>query len=86
MLGVGLATVWFAAIAVALIGCAVIERRSRLSPGRDRPELALRRALWGGGLLVPPSYSITVRGLAGGARIVRARTVVSERAKAENFP
>jgi len=85
MLGIGLAVAWFAVISLALVGAAAIERRHRVPPLHDRPELAPRRALWGGGLLVPPSHSMLVRSLASGARIVRARTRVADRREGLRF-
>lgn len=85
MLGVVLAFVWFAAISLALVGCAAIERRARVSLHADRPGFGPRRMAWGGGLEGPPSHSMLARALAGGARIVRARTVVSERARGLRF-
>ncbi|MBK7952096.1 MAG: NADH-quinone oxidoreductase subunit H [Deltaproteobacteria bacterium] len=85
MLGVALAFVWFAAISLALVGCAAIERKARVSLHADRPGFGPRRALWGGGLEWPPGHSMVARALAGGARIVRARTIVSERARGLRF-
>lgn len=81
MLGIGLAFAWFAVISAALIVAASIERRQRVPRNRDRPELAPRPALWGGGLEAPPAHSMFARALAGGARIVRARTLVAERSR-----
>jgi NADH:ubiquinone oxidoreductase subunit H len=85
MLGVALAFVWFAAISLSLIGCAAIERRARVTLHENRPGFGPRRALWGGGLEWPPGHSMVARALAGGARIVRARTVVSERPRGLRF-
>ena len=85
MLGVGLAFAWFAVISVALLASASIERRQRVPRHRDRPELAPTRALWGGGLEAPPAHHMLARALAGGARIVRARTLVAERGRGLRF-
>ena len=85
MLGVGLAFAWFAVISAALLAAASIERRQRIPRNRDRPELAPTRALWGGGLETPPAHSMLARALAGGARIVRARTLVAERGRGLRF-
>lgn len=85
MLGIGLAFAWFTVISLALVGAAVIERRHRIPPVHDRPELAPRRALWGGGLLHPPARHMGARALASSARIVRARTRVGERSGGLRF-
>jgi len=85
MLGVGLAIAWFAVISLALVAAAAVERRARMAPGSDRPELAPRRALWGGGPLHPPGRHMLVRALASGSRIVRARTRVADRSEGLRF-
>lgn len=85
MLGVFLAFAWFGVISAALLACASIERRQRVPVHRDRPELAPRPALWGGGLEAPPAHHMLARALAGAARIVRARTVVAERGRGLRF-
>lgn len=85
MLGVVLAFVWFAAISAALVGCALQERRARVVDQRDRPGFEPVRAPWGGGTILPPGHSLVLRSLAAGARIVRARSVVSERMRGLRF-
>lgn len=85
MLGVGLAFAWFAVISLALVAAAAVERRQRVVSQADRPELAPRRALWGGGPLHPPGRSMLVRALASGSRIVRARTRVTDRSEGLRF-
>ena len=81
MLGIGLAFAWFTVISLALVAAAAVERRHRIAPHQGRPELAPRRALWGGGPLHPPGRHMLVRALASGARIVRARTRVTDRSE-----
>lgn len=85
MLGVGLAFAWFVVISLALVGAAAIERRLRVPPASDRPELAPPRALWGGGIVHPPARSMGARALASGARSVRSRTRVGERSDGLRF-
>lgn len=85
MLGVGLAFVWCGALALAWIGSAAIERRARFVLRRDRSGFTSAPALWGGGVERPAGHSMLVRLLAGGARIVRARSVVSGRAHGLRF-
>jgi len=79
MIGPGLAFVWFAIVSLALVGCAVLERRSRLANLRDRPEWRPPRAAWGFDSEPPPVTYLIARALAGGARLVRSRTVVTDR-------
>jgi NADH:ubiquinone oxidoreductase subunit H len=83
MIGAGLAFVWFALVSLALVGCAVIERRSRLVSSRSRPEWRPPRAAWGFDPEPPPVSYLIGRALAGGARLVRSRTVVSDRSNAQ---
>jgi len=78
--GLALAVAWFAAISLALVAWAAIERRQRVARTAERPELAPPRALWGGGVVHPPSRSMLARALAAGARLVRSRTRVRDRA------
>ncbi len=54
MIGTGLAFVWFAIVSLALIGCAVIERRSRLAGVSNRREWRPPRADWGFDREPPP--------------------------------
>lgn len=79
MIGVGMAFVWFAIVSMATAGCAVIERRTRLANLRNRPEWNPPRAAWGFDPEPPPVTYLIARALAGGARLVRARTVVGDR-------
>jgi len=79
MIGTGLAFVWFAIVSLALIGCAVIERRSRLAGVSNRREWRPPRAAWGFDREPPPVTYLIARALAGGARLVRSRTVVIDR-------
>jgi len=79
MIGAGLAFVWFSIVSLALVGCAVIERRGRLAHLRDRPEWRPPRAAWGFDAEPPPASHLIARALAGGARLVRSRTVVADR-------
>jgi NADH:ubiquinone oxidoreductase subunit H len=83
MIGAGLALVWFAVVSLALVGCAVIERRSRLVSSHNRPEWAPPRAAWGFDPQPPPVSYLIARALAGGARLVRSRTVVSDRSNSQ---
>ncbi|MEZ4332486.1 MAG: NADH-quinone oxidoreductase subunit H [Myxococcota bacterium] len=78
--GIAFAFVWFAAISLGLVALAAIERRARVPQADERPGFGPRRAPWGGGLEHPPSRSMLARALAGGARLVRSRTRVSDRA------
>lgn len=78
MIALALALVWLAVVSAALVGCAVIERNTRLIARPDRPELLPPRASWGGGRLAPPAHALTARALAGFARIVRSRSRVSD--------
>ena len=79
LIGAGLAFVWFAMVSIALVGCAVIERRSRLASLRNRPEWRPPRAAWGFDPEPPPVAYLIARALAGGARLIRSRTVVGDR-------
>lgn len=79
MIGAGLALVWFAIVSLALVGCAVIERRSRLAGLRNRTEWHPPRAAWGFDSAPPPVNYLFARALAGGARLVRSRTEVADR-------
>lgn len=85
MSGIALAFVWFGAISLGLVASAAIERRARIARTDGRPGFEPRRALWGGGLEHPPSRSMLARALAGGARIVRSRTRVADRAPGLRF-
>jgi NADH-quinone oxidoreductase subunit H len=80
MLGVGLAFVWTAFVALAWVGCATIERRGRLRERPDRPELAPLKAVWGSGFERPPSVHLGARALAEAARLVRSTSSVVDRA------
>lgn len=73
-----MAFVWLIGVSLALMACAVFERRGRVVPRLDRPELAPPRARWGSGFDVPPAHAISARALAGWARIIRSRNVVSD--------
>ena len=64
--------------AIGLFVVALLERRARLVPRVDRPELAPPRAPWGGGLVHPPARSATARALAGLARLVRSDSRVQD--------
>lgn len=79
MIGAGMALVWFAMLSLALVGCAAIERRSRLAGLRQRPEWRPQRAAWGFDLEPPPVNYMLVRALAGAARLIRSSTVVADR-------
>ena len=68
-----LTIVWLGLVSAALIGCAVIERNSRLVARSDRPELAPPRAVWGNVEASPPSRALIARALAGFARLVRSQ-------------
>jgi NADH:ubiquinone oxidoreductase subunit H len=70
--------VWLGIVSTALVACAVLERSARLVPRPDRPELLPLRAFWGGALEAPPARTLTARGLAGFARIIRSQSVVSD--------
>ena len=85
MIGAGLAFVWFAVVSLALVGCAVIERRSRLAGLRNRPEWRPARAAWGFDLEPPPVTYLIARALAGGARLVRSRTLVADRSSSQRM-
>ncbi len=78
MSGIVLALVWLATISGALAACSLLERRARLGPRPDRPELMPPRALWGGGRVAPPGHSAVARALAAFARIVRRRRRVAD--------
>jgi NADH:ubiquinone oxidoreductase subunit H len=79
MIGVGMAIVWFAIVSMALAGCAVIERRTRLANLRNRPEWNPPRATWGFDPEPPPATYLIARALAGAARLVRSRTLAVDR-------
>ena len=79
MIEAGLALVWFTIVSSALVGCAVIERWSRLAGVRSRPEWRPPRAAWGFDPEPPPVSYLIARALAGGARLVRSRTIVGDR-------
>jgi len=68
--------VWLVVAMVGLASVALFERSGRSRARTDRPELAPPRAVWGGGVLHPPSRAATARALAGFARLVRRRTRV----------
>ena len=85
MIGAGLALVWFALVSLALVGCAVIERRSRLVSSRNRPEWRPPRAAWGFDPEPPPVTYLIARALAGAARLVRSRTVVADRSTSQRI-
>ena len=78
MSGVVLAVAWLVTISAALAACSLFERRARVGPRPDRPELLPPRAAWGGGRLAPPGHSAVARSLAGFARIVRRRSRVAD--------
>jgi NADH:ubiquinone oxidoreductase subunit H len=79
MIGAGMAFVWFGIVSLALVGSALVERRSRLANLRDRPDWRPPRAAWGFESEPPPvAYSIA-RALAGGARLIRSGSVVVDR-------
>ena len=73
-----MALVWLVGVSMALTACGVFERRARVVPRLDRPELAPPRARWGSGLEAPPVRAISARALAGWARLIRSRNVVSD--------
>ncbi|MAG29975.1 MAG: hypothetical protein CL908_03660 [Deltaproteobacteria bacterium] len=75
----GIALLWFALVSLALIVCASIERRTRVLPRPDRPELDPLRAAWGGDREMPAASHLLLRAIAGGARMVRARTILADR-------
>jgi NADH:ubiquinone oxidoreductase subunit H len=79
MIGVGMALIWFGVVSISLLGCALVERGSRLRKLDDRPSLRPRRAEWGLDLEPPPASYAFARALAGGARIVRSRSRIGER-------
>ena len=68
--------VWLVIAMVGIASVALFERASRSRARTDRPELAPPRAVWGGGVLHPPSRAATARALSGFARLVRRRTRV----------
>ena len=86
MIGVGMAIVWFAIVSMALVGCAVIERRTRLANLRNRPEWNPPRAAWGFDPEPPPATYLIARALAGAARLVRSRTLVGDRSISQRAP
>ncbi len=73
-----LTIVWMSVVSGVLAACAILERRARLVPRPDRPELSPPRANWGGNPAPPPAHAMTARALAGFARIVRRKSVVSD--------
>lgn len=83
--GVGLAIgiVWFGLVSLALVACALIERRARLASLRDRPEWAPPRAVWGFDSEPPPASYLALRALAAGARMIRSRSRVVDRSRAQ---
>ena len=83
MIGVGMAFVWFAIVSLALVGCAVIERRGRLANLRHRSEWPPPRAAWGFDPEPPPVTYPIARAMAGAARLVRSRTVIRERSTSQ---
>ena len=76
MIGAGMAIVWLGILALALVTCAVVERRVRLASLRSRNRWAPLRADWGFDVARPPVHSLVARGLAGCARLVRTRSRV----------
>ncbi len=76
MIGVVMAVVWLGVLILALVVCAVVERRVRLADVRGNARWASARADWGFDALRPPVDSLVVRGLAAMARIVRAGSSV----------
>lgn len=84
MIGVGIALVWIAVVAGALVGCAFVERWSRLAGSRDRPEWQPPRAAWGFDPQPSPNVYLLARTLAGSARLVRSRTVVDDQSPFQN--
>jgi NADH:ubiquinone oxidoreductase subunit H len=81
MIGAGMAFVWFAIVSGALVVCAQLERRNRLAPLRNRPEWQPPRADWGFDRKLAPVSYVFGRALAGGARLVRSRTILTDRSK-----
>jgi NADH:ubiquinone oxidoreductase subunit H len=73
-----LAVVWWGVALVGIVMLAVFERRGRLATRLTRPVLAPPRSLWGGDSLLPPARSLTVRSLAGFARLIRSRTRIRD--------
>jgi len=73
-----LTVVWLGVVSMALVACAVLERRARLVPRPDRPELLPPRRFWGGAPETPPAGALSARALAGFARIVRSQSVISD--------
>jgi NADH:ubiquinone oxidoreductase subunit H len=85
VIGVGMALVWFGVLSLALVGCAMVERWSRLVRLQDRPEWGPPRRDWGFDAQPPPATYLLVRALAAGARLVRSRSVVSDRSPSLAF-
>ncbi|MEO1934601.1 MAG: NADH-quinone oxidoreductase subunit H [Myxococcales bacterium] len=76
MIGVGMAILWVGIVLLALVACAVLERRGRLAHSTRRGRWSAPRAAWGFDADRPPVVSLVARGLAGVARMVRSRTRV----------
>jgi len=74
-----MAFVWLGVLSIALVGTAVLERRTRLSRLRDRADWSPPRAEWGFDAKPPPATYLLFRALASGARLVRSRSIVLER-------
>jgi len=76
MIGVGMAILWAGLVLLALVACAVLERRGRLADSARRGLWLAPRADWGFDAERPPVVSLVARGLASAARMVRSRTQV----------
>ncbi len=85
MIGAGMAFVWFVVVSLALVGCGQLERRNRLAPLRNRPEWRPPRAQWGFDRESPAAAYLLGRALAGGARLVRSRTIVADRSASQRW-
>lgn len=74
MTSIAMAFVWLSVVMLALVVCALVERRVRLADLRGSKRWAPPRADWGFDADRPPVVSLVARGLAGTARLVRCRT------------
>ena len=73
-----LALLCFGVVVSGLCGIALIERATRLSGVRERPDIRAPRAAWGGELVPPPAHYAMARALASAARQARGRTFVED--------
>jgi NADH:ubiquinone oxidoreductase subunit H len=82
MISVGMAFVWLGVLMLALVVCALVERRVRLADVRGNGRWASARADWGFDAERPPVVSLVARGLAGMARLVRGGSSISNQSAA----